>query len=174
MIELSVIRDLVAIFGVIAGLSYYILTVRNANRARKQTIVDQFHQHFAGQENQRIFIELLQMEWDDYEDYLNKYDSEANIDNYTKRAHMWGACSRIGYAIYQGNVDVETVLNLIGYPGIWFLWNKFKPIILEDRKRYGDPVYFRWFEYLAEELRKERIRQGLPAAALDPDGYTTN
>ncbi|TFH03581.1 MAG: hypothetical protein E4H14_16495 [Candidatus Thorarchaeota archaeon] len=29
MIELSTIRDLVAIFGVIAGFSYYVLTVRN-------------------------------------------------------------------------------------------------------------------------------------------------
>ena len=35
MIELSTIRDLVAIFGVVAGFSYYVLTVRNA-RARRR------------------------------------------------------------------------------------------------------------------------------------------
>ena len=35
MIELSVIRDLVAIFGVIAGLTYYMTTVRNQNRTRR-------------------------------------------------------------------------------------------------------------------------------------------
>ena len=35
MIELSVFRDLVAIFGVIGGFSYYFLTVQNANKARK-------------------------------------------------------------------------------------------------------------------------------------------
>lgn len=34
MVELSTIRDLVTIFGVIAGFTYYVLTVRNANRAR--------------------------------------------------------------------------------------------------------------------------------------------
>ncbi|TFH13219.1 hypothetical protein E4H04_12340 [Candidatus Bathyarchaeota archaeon] len=32
MIELSTIRDLVAIFGVIAGFSYYVLTVRNKQK----------------------------------------------------------------------------------------------------------------------------------------------
>ena len=38
MIELSVIRDLVAIFGVIAGFTYYVLSVRNANRSRQTQI----------------------------------------------------------------------------------------------------------------------------------------
>jgi len=32
MIEISVIRDFVAIFGVIAGFSYYVLTVRATRR----------------------------------------------------------------------------------------------------------------------------------------------
>jgi len=34
-----VIRDLVAIFGVIAGFSYYVLTVRNANKARWKDVL---------------------------------------------------------------------------------------------------------------------------------------
>ena len=38
MIELSVIRDLVAIFGVIAGFSYYVLTVRNAQRNQQHQL----------------------------------------------------------------------------------------------------------------------------------------
>ena len=32
MIELSVIRDLVAIFGVLAGFSYYVMTVRSQQK----------------------------------------------------------------------------------------------------------------------------------------------
>jgi hypothetical protein len=37
---LQVVRDFVAIFGVIAGFSYYVLTVRNASKARKvQTLM---------------------------------------------------------------------------------------------------------------------------------------
>jgi hypothetical protein len=32
---LQVVRDLVAIVGVIAGFSYYIMTVRNQNRTRQ-------------------------------------------------------------------------------------------------------------------------------------------
>jgi hypothetical protein len=35
LVELSTIRDLVAIFGVVAGFSYYVLTVRNAKKKVK-------------------------------------------------------------------------------------------------------------------------------------------
>jgi len=36
---LQVVRDLVAIFGVIAGFSYYVMTVRNVNKARWKDIL---------------------------------------------------------------------------------------------------------------------------------------
>jgi len=35
MIELSIIRDLVAIFGVIAGFTYYVMTVRQTEQEEK-------------------------------------------------------------------------------------------------------------------------------------------
>jgi sensor domain CHASE-containing protein len=43
MIELSVIRDLVAIFGVIAGFSYYVLTVRANQKNQELTLKAQAH-----------------------------------------------------------------------------------------------------------------------------------
>jgi len=42
MIELSVIRDLVAIFGVIAGFSYYVLTVRNTRKAHELQVFEHY------------------------------------------------------------------------------------------------------------------------------------
>ena len=41
MIELSTIRDLVAIFGVIAGFSYYVLTVRANQRNQEIAMKNQ-------------------------------------------------------------------------------------------------------------------------------------
>ncbi len=38
MFELSVVRDLVAIFGVIAGFGYYVLTVRNNQENQRQQL----------------------------------------------------------------------------------------------------------------------------------------
>ena len=36
MVELSVVRDIVAIFGVIAGFTYYVLTVRNTSKVSQK------------------------------------------------------------------------------------------------------------------------------------------
>jgi len=41
MIELSIIRDLVAIFGVIAGFSYYVLTVRTNQKNQEISLKSQ-------------------------------------------------------------------------------------------------------------------------------------
>jgi hypothetical protein len=172
MIELSVIRDLVAIFGVIAGFSYYVLTVRNANKSRKQAVLRELAQELSNYEGHRNYIELLQMEWEDYDDYISKYDSVVNLDNYVKRATQWTLYNRIGYEVYQGNIDIETVYNLLGYQGLWFFWHKFKHIIYRDRERYGNPDNFQWFEYLFNEMMNERKRRGLPVDVIDYDGYT--
>ena len=174
MIELSVVRDLVTIFGVIAGFSYYVLTVRNANKARQQTISRELVKELSSVENQRIFMELLLMDWIDFDDSLKKYDSTVNIDNYSKRASIWASYNSMGYELYKGNIDIETIYHLTGYQVLWFLWNKFKPIILGYRKRYGNPDHMKWLEYLVDELAKERMRQRLPADIIDSDGYITN
>jgi hypothetical protein len=174
MIELGMIRDIVTIFGVIAGFSYYVLTVRNANITRKQMIARQLTQDLQSLETSMIYIELLEMEWDDYDDYLSKYDSSVNRDNFAKRSAMLARYNSIGYDLYRGNIDIETVYNIITYQGVWLYWSKFKPIILEYRKRYAYPDYAKWFEYLVDELAKERMRQGLPVVLTDVDGYARN
>jgi len=72
MIELSFIRDLVAIFGVLAGFSYYVLTVRNANIARKTQAVMNMSNNMFKAESNRMNIELLSMDWEDFEDFRRK------------------------------------------------------------------------------------------------------
>ena len=48
----SMIRDIVAIFGVIAGFTYYVMTVRNAEKARKIQLVTQIS-NLTSEENQK-------------------------------------------------------------------------------------------------------------------------
>ena len=59
MVELTVIRDLAAIAGVIIGLSYYMLTIRNQNKARQTVAIIQLHQHKTSPEENTRFWKLL-------------------------------------------------------------------------------------------------------------------
>ena len=89
MIELSMIRDLVAIFGVIAGFSYYVLTVRNSQRnqelslkaqeqaleTRQTQIFMHIWQQLNSEETNKSIMELLNLEIKGFEEYLQKKNS---------------------------------------------------------------------------------------------------
>ena len=59
MIELSVIRDLVAIFAGIVGLSYYIMTVRHQNSSRKAQLFIEMYQDFKRPDVQKAFNDIV-------------------------------------------------------------------------------------------------------------------
>jgi len=162
MIDLSVIRDFVAIFGVIAGFTYYVLTVRNANIARKTQTVMNLSLNMFNSASNRMNIELLSMDWEDFEDFRNKYDSTVNPDKFSRRWQVWNMYESMGYMLHQGIVDIETVYSLMGGFNVIHFWEKFEPIIVEQRKFYNEPYWFRWMEYLAHETTKYREKEGLP------------
>ena len=86
MIELSVIRDLVAIFGVLAGFSYYILTVRNAQRnqrmqleTRQTQLYMQLFKELYTPEFWKLYLELSRIEWENLEDFRRRDLCQAPI-----------------------------------------------------------------------------------------------
>jgi hypothetical protein len=62
LVMLQVMRDLVAIFGVIAGFSYYVMVVRNANKSRRTQVVLNLRSTLFSEEMNRNNIELLSMQ----------------------------------------------------------------------------------------------------------------
>ena len=77
MVELSLIRDFVAIFGVIAGFSYYVLTVRANQRNQQHQLETRRAQLymtlFNTINNQNLWkhvVEIRQYEYTDYDDFM--------------------------------------------------------------------------------------------------------
>jgi len=171
MIELSVVRDLVAIFGVIGGFSYYVMTVRNARKALKTQTLMRLREQQTSYEWMNDYIELLECEWTDYDDFLRKYDSAVNRDNYIKRYKLWGFMDGIGYHLHQGLIDIDSVYHLTQALGANMQWRKWKSVIEEHRRRYNNPDWWIWFEYLNDEITKMRVKRGYPPETTDVDGY---
>ena len=160
MVELSVIRDLVAIFGVLAGLTYYILTVRNADKARKIQLLMQLREAQRDTEYLKGVIEVSEAEWEDYEDFKRKYHSTINPDHWVKRFKMWNFMDGIGYLLKQNLIDMESAYHLMQGTYVIMSWFKWGPVIEKQREEMG-PDYMIWFEYLADEMSKMRERRGL-------------
>ena len=169
---LQVVRDLVAIFGVIAGLSYYVMTVRNAQKnqrmAEESRQIQIIQGYLQAEEDFRRMIELLNMEWTDYDDFERKYGSDNNPDNYAKRGSVWMLFNNLGYMLKNGLIDRETLFELMHVMPL-VVWAKFEGVIKEIRRRYNQPLSWIYFDYLAEECTKYMQEKGLDPTV--PDTY---
>ena len=167
MVDLSVIRDLIACFGVLAGFSYYVLTVRATRKnqqmqleARRAQLYSQIYSWFIETDAMVEYMEMLNWEWSDYSDFERKYGSDNNVQEYAKRSRVWASLEMIGMMVKDGVVDVESIFPLRTFA--MFQWFKFKDVIKEQRKRYYTPTFNANWEYLVNEFIKYGEKIGDP------------
>ena len=165
-ITLPIMLQLLQTTGILVGIIYYLTIMRN-NQKNQQLAEEsrqiQFMIAFGnqrGEEDMRRGLELMNMEWKDYDDYERKYGSDYNPDNYAKRMTMWTRFDWMGMLLRRGLIDREVFFEL--NPGMNSLqhWTKFKDVIYKMRRRYNVPLFGADFEYLAEENRKYMLEKG--------------
>jgi hypothetical protein len=162
MVELSTIRDLVAIFGVIAGFSYYVLTVRNAQRNQ---------QHQLETRQAQLFMNLYEtwstpefrkrsnwvnqhIEYEDSEDFHSKYGRSGDQDAFADWASVAAYYEGIGVLVRRGLIDIGLVSELLSN-SIRITWEKMGPEFLESRALgTGHQKLFYNFEFLYNEIKK--------------------
>jgi len=170
------IRDLVAIFGVIAGFSYYVLTVRNAQRTRELTLKAQEHatetretqifmQLYQNLNNEDIYkkwAELVNQEKIEFNEYVEKYDSSVNPSHFAMRSIIWYSYNTIGELVRQGKIELDLVDRIQVGVMATVMWDKWEHIIKETRIRETAPDLWSGFEYLCDEIKSLRSEKGFP------------
>ena len=132
-ITLQIIRDIVTIFGVLAGFTYYVLNVRNSQRIQKMTLETrqaqlfmQIYNRWADREMTKMEYEFQEWQWNDYDDYVRKYESDVN--SLSLRTTIGKYYEGIGVLVKRGLVDPTFVDDLMS-TGILRYWEKFEPIV---------------------------------------------
>ena len=143
----------------------------NTEKSRRAQLVSRMRELVWGVEGGEIGMELMNMRRTSFEDYDSKYDSTMNTENYTKHFWMWGIMQKLGYMLHETLLDIDTIYTLLRGHNTLLMWDKYKQIIYEQRKKYMDPSWFTFFEDLGEEIRKHRVKQGISAQITDADGY---
>ncbi len=158
MVELSVVRDLVAIFGVIAGFSYYVLVVRNAQRTREMALEAQKTQIFLqiyGTITPELIDKVQEMNtwnWTDYDDFMVKYgDRWSDVESVLQRYNGMGLLAK------RNQVDLDHIYKLLILP-IQGLWRNYEDIIQHRRELFEIPELYEGVEYLYNEMMKRRKR----------------
>lgn len=166
MIELGMIRDIVAIFGVIAGFTYYVMTVRNAQRnqqhqleTRQAQLFTQLALGITTTEGMRKYMEVLNWEWEDYHDFEMKYGSDNNPQAFAMRMSIWGMYQLVGKLLKEGLISLDLVYTLMSDTAIW-QWAKWKDVIEEQRRRYYTSDFMAEWEYLCSELIRYKKELG--------------
>jgi len=158
LVEIQAAYYMVAATGVLVAAIYYVMTLRTTQRNMKQTLetrriglVDSLITRTINVEGYKRFFELLRYEWKDYEDFELKYGSENNVEAAAKRFAIWHDYNSTGMMLRKGLVEAEDLYDM-GMIGVIFLWEKYRPIIEENRRRYNGQNYLRDLEYLAGEM----------------------
>jgi len=148
MIELSTIRDLVAIFGVIAGFTYYVMTVRNANRARRKDLLFQRLNTWDA-EFYNNWLRIFGIQAPKWETELDFYDHiEEHPEDYGFVSQMLITYQSIGTLLKEGIIDSDYVFNLASPNMVIWAWDRVLPIVEAYRNDINYPEYFSNFEYL--------------------------
>ena len=160
--------------GLLVGIFYYVMTLRNAEKARELTLQSQKH----AEETRKIQLLLdvnkdieglgsglqynviMDMKWDSYDDFVSKYGYENNPDSFRKRMRIWRNMHKNGLLVRDGLIDIRALFDYTS-GGSLYMWRKFKDIIEESRRLYDMPESFIGLEYLAGEIEKYRLSQGL-------------
>ena len=162
MIELSTIRDLVAIFGVIAGFSYYVLTVQ-ANQKNQQIQLEsrntQFFMQLYNQMNDEKGIQFLwndilkEKDWTTFDEWWDKYGAVNNPAFFAIWMKLMITYEMYGVLLKRGFLDVEIIDDIMS-GAVLMMWDFYGPVILGFREQYGYPQFQEHQEYLTEEIRK--------------------
>ena len=153
-------REIVTIVGVIAGLSYYVMTVRNQNKARQIQLIAQLADSTSAEAQKRAYP-LLSYQWEDYDDFERKYGSDVDLEGYAVRYGVWSMMNRTGFLLKEGLISMDMLVgSLGGQLGAMWQWRKFEPIIRKQREIYKMPLLFQWWEYLAGEFERYYEERG--------------
>jgi len=153
-VTLTLVKDIVTIVGVIAGLTYYILSVRNQNRTRQAQLFMQIYEKWYDPVFSKNSNELNALEWEDYDDWKSKYGPIVNVEAYSKWLSYTRFFQGVGVLLKNGLIDVSLVREMMPTTVLLY-YNKYEPILQGQRKenqasiKVWEPV-----EYLYTELIK--------------------
>ena len=157
MIEISMIRDIIACFGVIAGFSYYVLTVRATRKNQEMTLrtrnITIQHQTINSMISSPMGLKYTRLigktQFSTIEEYRELF-KDPEFDS--ALTYVFSMLDTWGIYLEEGIFDI----GIFAKAAPWYykrFWNQYKPIIYEYRKTLG-PSYYRNMEYLFDSLEK--------------------
>ncbi len=172
MVDIQTIGVVVTAASVTVAAIYYMFTLRInvktqqlALRTQQQNLetrqVQLLMQVFQNQFDKgflKDFIDLLNIEWSDYDDFERRYGSDNNPDNYAVRMRLNNFFESIGFLVKNGFVGADKVYEVLGMGTIAY-WNKFSEIYRVQREVYKNLLLWENMQYLYGEMNRISVQR---------------
>jgi hypothetical protein len=153
MVDIPSISAVVAMTGVIVGVVFTYLQVRNLVKARRTEVIWKNYLSFNSKEFLEALLKVWNLEFVDYNDFVEKYGPPFAENPVAVALAMVGNMfERAGEFLHKGLADYETVTNI----PTDMTWEKMRPIVEGARKQYDFPALWTNFEYLYNEMKKRK------------------
>ena len=94
---------------IMVGIAYYLMILQNQEKTRKTQIFMNLFNQLSFKEKQRDWVDLMNYEWVDYEDFEHKYGSDSNPESFAQRFSLMFYFEGIGQMLKDGWIDIERV-----------------------------------------------------------------
>jgi hypothetical protein len=146
MVDIQTISIVIASAGVLAGVVYYILEIRHQAKIRQMDLLMRLFSTFDSNEFQEEYIKFLDLKITDYDEYVKTYGLKGLFK-------IFPFFEALGIVLNRGMVSLDLVEQMYSQ-SIQIMWEKSKPIQDGLRKKYNQPKWGEWFEYLYNEIKK--------------------
>jgi hypothetical protein len=167
MVDIQTVSIAIASASVVAGVVYYALLLRHQSRARQDMVktrhadlLMRLYSTYGSKEFQEELWTVHNLEFEDYNGYLEKYGSTASVTPANRAIWTVGwFFNGMGLLLHNKIADIDQIDDLFGYAVVW-MWEKVKPVILEGyRSQPKMQKSMQWFEYLYNEVKKREQRK---------------
>ena len=145
MLDIPSISAVVAAVGVIVGVVFAVLQLRDLVKTRQTDLVMTLYSTFGSKEFQEQWAKFLSADYTDYNDFVKMYGltwPEIGI-----------FFEGVGVLLHRKLIDIGLVDDLFTGP-IKITWEKSKHIVEDAKKQLNQPQWAEWFEYLYNEMQK--------------------
>ena len=155
MVDIQTVSIIIASASVVAGIIYYSLQIRHQTKARQTDLVIRLYTTFGGKEMRQTWERVTTREDVDFSTYQSKFGlSDVN--------EIGWFFEGVGVLLHKKLIDIAVVDDLFSSP-IKISWEKLKPIAEGERKQFGRPQIWEWWEYLYNEMhkREQKLQQSV-------------
>jgi hypothetical protein len=146
MLDIPSISAIVAAVGVLIGVVFTVLQLRDLVKTRQTDLIMRLYSRFGSEGFQKTLDKVGRREALSLHDYEEKYGLAE-----------WVAVGTffegIGILLHRKLIDIGLVDDLFTSP-VNMAWDTMKDSIVEARKEFRQPTIFEWFEYLYGEMKK--------------------